>query len=133
MSGGHARSPRGEASARRRPGWSIFARGPGSWRDGGLVQRLRLHSTGLTIASVAVIAVALSVLPLPDWARPFPELLEKPRETALAALLRRSERPPEATPGLPQAPAEEEAATALAAGDSLPEPAHTGPLEPSAE
>ena len=60
----------------------------------------RRHATGLTIASVATIAVALSVLPLPDWARPFPDLVARPRETALAALLRRSERPPEATPGL---------------------------------
>src|SRR6185295_1364832 len=57
---------------------SVFAPGPGTWRDGWLVQFFHRHSTGLTIAGVAAIAVALSVLPLPDWAKPFPELLQNP-------------------------------------------------------
>ncbi|HVE84419.1 MAG TPA: GDSL-type esterase/lipase family protein [Myxococcales bacterium] len=83
----------------------------------------------MTIFWVAALAVALSALPLPDWARPFPELLSRPKETALAALLRRSDRPPEATPGLPQTAAADDAT----ASAEPPPPAATGPLEPSAE
>lgn len=95
----------------------------------------RRHATGLTIACVALIALALSMLPLPDWAKPFPDLVARPRETALAALLRRSERPPEATPGLPQtgAGAEETAEAAGAATPIESAPTAKGPLEPSAE
>src|SRR5262245_22309546 len=81
-----------------------------------------------------MIAVALSALPLPDWARPFPDLVTRPRETALAALLRRSERPPEATPGLPQTGAgAEEPAEAAVAIPAESAPTAKGPLEPSAE
>src|SRR4051812_14266350 len=136
--GAKARPPRSKPGDPVKPpcvAGSVFAPGPGTWRDGWLVQFFRRHSTGLTIASVAAIAVALSALPLPDWAKPFPELLQDPRETAMVALLRRSERPPEATPGLPQTGGgAEDADTAGAAATPIePMPVPTGPLEPSAE
>ena len=93
------------------------------------VRFFQRHSTGLTIAFVAVLAVTLSTLPVPEWAKPFPDLVQHPRETALAALLRRSERPPEVAPGLPQTDEPGEAAAVVL------EPARpqAGELEPSAE
>ncbi|HEY8205926.1 MAG TPA: GDSL-type esterase/lipase family protein [Myxococcaceae bacterium] len=103
---------------------------------GRTLQFFHRHATGLTILAIAFLALALSVLPLPDWARPFPDLLQDPRETAMVALLRRSERPPEATPGLPQTGSGSEGDTGSATADTPaadPLPMPTGPLEPSAE
>ncbi len=46
----------------------------------------RFSNIGWTIAATVLLAVALSLAPVPDDFKPFPSLRDKPRETVLAAL-----------------------------------------------
>jgi lysophospholipase L1-like esterase len=62
---------------RKRPSGTELAEVPSYWA---------LHSLGLTIGATILAAVLLSLLPLPDWLRPFPRLTSAPKESVVAAL-----------------------------------------------
>lgn len=62
--------------------------------------KLNAHATGMTLVWVAVLAIALSLLPLPEAWRPFPSLREEPAQTLLA-MVRPEPRRGAAEPGAP--------------------------------
>lgn len=82
------------------------------------------HSTGITLALTAALALALSFAPLPDAWRPLPSLAEKPWETVVQAVLPEKVSPFERQDAITGA---RELASAPPAEDTLPG-SEEGPL-----